>query len=65
MGWKRDHEAACEAQLGRSGVPEVGGTFHACGVGEVVGMEVTKPMRVLPGTKVFASGVGKITGVKI
>lgn len=65
--WKADHERETRERIGSSQPgPTVAGSFSASGVGVVTGMEIeSKNVRIEPGTTVSATGIGRITGVKI
>lgn len=66
--WKVDHETWIRENLNKkieNKITEVAGEHSAKGVGEVTGLEINKPTRIMPGTKVSVEGYGKITGTKI
>lgn len=65
--WKEKHEAWVRQNLNKQpgAITELAGTHEAVGIGEVTGVKISKPVKILPGTIVRASGAGKITGTSI
>ncbi len=65
--WKTKHEKWVRENLNTTGasVTEVSGTHEASGIGDVVGLRITKPTTIKPGTISRASGIGKISGTSI
>lgn len=46
-------------------IVEVNGTHIAQGKGKVIGLDIQGPTKIMPGTVVYASGEGTITGTRI
>lgn len=65
--WKGQHERWVRENLNKQPevITELAGTHEAVGIGEVTALKITKPVKIVPGTVVRASGVGKITGTSI
>ncbi len=65
--WKEKHEAWVRENLNKQpgAITELAETHEVVGIGEVTGVKISKPVKILPGTIVRASGVGKITGISI
>jgi hypothetical protein len=66
LSWKAEHERKVRSSLGASApVNHLSGTHIAEGLGEITGVEINSTTRILPGTVVYARGVGRVTGTKI
>lgn len=52
-------------QPSSSGLSEVCGTFHATGIGNIVGLDIQRGVIIKPGTSSSASGIGNVTGARI
>jgi hypothetical protein len=65
--WKEQHDAWVRENLNKQpgAISEIAGTHEATGVGEVTGLKISKPVKIVPGTIVRASGIGTITGTSI
>jgi hypothetical protein len=66
--WKRNHEAWTCENLNKSRsalVTTIDGSHSARGIGEVTGLDVQGPAKIMPGTRSSAEGVGRITGTRI
>ena len=65
--WKEEHEAWVRGNLNMKPITitEIDGTHEAHGIGDVVGLRVTKSVKIKTGTISRASGIGKISGTSI
>ncbi len=65
--WKTEHETWVRENLNTAGasITEVAGTHEAVGIGDVAGLRVAKPTRIMPGTVSRAAGIGKVSGTSI
>ena len=66
--WKADHEARMLAVLGRTAataITEVAGDHVARGRRGVVGLDISGPAIIRPGTRVLAEGEENVTGTRI
>jgi len=66
--WKIQHEDFIRGNLNKrpqNQLTEVNGEISASGIGEVIGLDIKKPTKMMPGTKVTATGIGNITGTRI
>ncbi len=65
--WKEQHEAWVGENLNKQpgAITELAGIHEAVGIGDVTGLKISKPVKILPGTIVRASGIGRITGTSI
>jgi hypothetical protein len=66
--WKSAHEKFVFENFNKkreNQLSEVNGEISASGIGTVIGLEINKPTRIMPGTKITATGIGNVTGTKI
>jgi hypothetical protein len=65
---KSKHESEISRSLGKAkgeDYSELAGRIDATGIGDVTGANIQAPTRIKPGTYVSASGIGRVTGVRI
>jgi hypothetical protein len=66
--WKELHDQWVGENLNKSlenRLFVVDGEHHAKGIGEIIGLHLTKPTIIKPGTISTAEGVGNVTATKI
>lgn len=65
--WKAVHESWVKENLNKSpaSITEVAGIHEAHGIGDIAGLRITKPAKIMPGTITRADGIGRVSGTSI
>ncbi len=65
--WKEEHESWLRSNLNKkqTNLTEIAGIHNAIGSGDVVGLRISKPSKIKPGTISTGRGNGKVSGTSI